>query len=107
MGLRHQARKEEISVVRLFGGTQPFVVGPFILEGVLEGLIGAVVALITLGLMQTGIAALVKVRWSSVLGIEQWLFLSAGQTMMLFLLGVGMASFGSLSVFIKMRHGER
>ncbi len=107
MGLRHQARKEEISVVRLFGGTQPFVVGPFLLEGVLEGMLGAFVALVTLGLMQSGLSTLVKVRWSSVLGIEQWLFLSAGQMTMLFLLGVGMASFGSLSVFFKLRHGER
>lgn len=107
MGLRHQARKEEISVVQLFGGTQPFVVGPFILEGVLEGVLGAIVALVTLGVVQSGLSALVKVRWSTVLGLEQWLFLSPSQTALLVTLGVGMATFGSLSVFLKLRSHER
>lgn len=107
MGLRHQARKEEINVVRLFGGTQNFVVGPFVLEGVVEGLAGAVAALLVLGVFQSGLSALVKVRWSSVLGLDQWLFLSTGQTLMLFVMGIGMATFGSLSVFLKVRGGER
>lgn len=107
MGLRHQARKEEIDVVRLFGGTQPFVIGPFLLEGLIEGVLGGFAALVALGILQSGLSALVKIRWSTVLGFDEWLFLSGGQTVMLFVLGISMATFGSLSVFLKLRSADK
>lgn len=41
IGLKVSARKTEISVLRLIGATRWYVIGPFILEGVIYGLLGA------------------------------------------------------------------
>ncbi len=43
------ARRDEIEIMRLVGAPQAYVRGPFIVEGVLQGGIGAVVALAALG----------------------------------------------------------
>ncbi len=43
------ARREELDIMNLVGAPQAFVRGPFVMEGVLQGGIGAVVALLALG----------------------------------------------------------
>ena len=47
------ARRREIEVMKLVGATNWFVRGPFMIEGLLAGLIGAVAALILLLLGRT------------------------------------------------------
>jgi cell division transport system permease protein len=48
---------EEIAVLRLVGATEFFIRGPFYVEGLLQGLAGAVLALVSLWLATVGLAA--------------------------------------------------
>lgn len=42
------ARRDEIEIMKLVGGTDAFVSAPFLIEGVLQGLLGAVLAVLAL-----------------------------------------------------------
>lgn len=46
------SRRKEIGIMRLVGASNWFIRTPFMLEGVLQSLVGAVLALLTLGLIQ-------------------------------------------------------
>jgi cell division transport system permease protein len=43
------ARRDELDIMQLVGAPQAFIRGPFVMEGVLQGGIGALTALVTLG----------------------------------------------------------
>lgn len=60
------SRRKEIGIMKLVGATNWFIRWPFMLEGVIEGFGGAVVAIIVTVLMQS---ALIK-RFGSAVGIE-------------------------------------
>ena len=46
------ARRREISIMRLVGATNGFIRGPFVMEGALQALVGAVFAIIVLSLVR-------------------------------------------------------
>ncbi len=46
------ARRREISIMRLVGATNGFIRGPFVMEGALQALVGAVFAIIVLSIMR-------------------------------------------------------
>ena len=46
------ARRREISIMRLVGATNGFIRGPFVMEGALQALVGAVFAIIVLAIMR-------------------------------------------------------
>ena len=46
------ARRREISIMRLVGASNSFIRGPFVTEGVLQALIGSLLAIISLELMR-------------------------------------------------------
>jgi len=101
MSMRHQSRKHEVDIVRLIGGNRGFVISPFLWEGLLEGLVGALIALIVLWVGRQLLATVISMQWNSLLGVSHWLFLSPGQLTGLFALGVLMALCGSVTVFIR------
>ncbi len=101
MGMRHQARKNEIEIVRLHGASQQFVMAPFLWEGFFEGIIGAFIALILLYVAKIFLGAMVSSQWASLLGVHQLLYLSIGQLFAVIALGIAMAFFGSFTVFIR------
>jgi cell division transport system permease protein len=43
------ARRDELDIMQLVGAPQAYIRGPFVMEGVLQGGIGAIVALVVLG----------------------------------------------------------
>ena len=43
------ARRDELDIMQLVGAPQAYVRGPFVMEGVLQGGIGALLALVALG----------------------------------------------------------
>src|SRR5258708_3642012 len=51
------ARREELEIMNLVGAPQAYVRGPFVMEGVLQGGIGALVALLALGGAVLGLRA--------------------------------------------------
>jgi cell division transport system permease protein len=103
MGLRHQARRGELDIVRLMGANHRFLFMPYFAEALIEGVIGAVLALVFLGLAKAFVSTWIVVRWSSLLGIESWLFLSPMHTLGVLSLGVLMALVGGGTLFLKLR----
>lgn len=49
------ARRKEISIMKYVGATNSFIRGPFIVEGIIIGIISAVITLVILGLAYNGI----------------------------------------------------
>ncbi len=105
MGMRHQHRKAEIDIVRLIGGSQKFVMSPFLWEGLIEGVLGTVSALIVLLFLRSGVTAWGARNWANALGFKDWLFLSPGQLVGFVTLGICMAFLGSIGVFLRFREG--
>ena len=48
------ARRKEISIMKYVGATNSFIRGPFIVEGILIGVISALVSILIIGLMYNG-----------------------------------------------------
>lgn len=46
------ARKREISIMRLVGATNGFIRGPFVMEGALQALVGAILAIIVIAILR-------------------------------------------------------
>ena len=58
------ARRDEISIMRLVGATDGFIRAPFVLEGLVTGLFGAVIALLaTYGIFDALSKSLFKLEW--------------------------------------------
>ena len=86
--------REEIRVLRLVGATEFFVRGPFVVQGVLQGIVGSLVALLALGgfffvLEQRQIPALLRSLLLSS-------FLSPLELTMLLVLGTGAGLVGGV-----------
>lgn len=90
------ARREEIEIQKLVGGTNAFVRAPFLIEGVLQGLVAAAISL--------GLLALLG-KWLGPRAAELLAFLRAGQldpralaavAIEMVALGVGMGLLGSI-----------
>ncbi len=107
MGMRHQSRRGEIEIVRLIGAHQNFILTPFLWEGIIEGIMGAVVALFLLLITKGVVATFITVQWSSILGIRNWLFLSLQQVIILVGVGIVMALLGSVTVFARLNEDSR
>ena len=56
------ARQEEIEVLRLVGATDGFIKAPFYIEGLIQGLTGAVVALVTVAVLHFRIQRFIQVE---------------------------------------------
>ena len=46
------ARRKEISIMRLVGASNGFIRGPFIMEGALQAVVGAILAIIVISIMR-------------------------------------------------------
>ena len=91
-------RREEIGIMKLIGATDFFVRAPFMVEGILIGLIGAVIPLILLYFLYLRITAYVAEKFTF---LSDWLqFMSVGELFrslvpVSLILGVGIGFFGS------------
>lgn len=64
-------RKEEISIMKLIGAADYFIRGPYVVEGVLLGLIGSVLPLILLGLLYQKLTEYVTERFTGAFSMAQ------------------------------------
>ena len=98
------SRKDEIEIMRLVGATNSFIKGPFLTEGILQGLIGGVAAVGCLYLLYYGIVAKVSGLNAPFFSTDVLHFLSS-QMILLMILGgmiVGfLGSFFSLARLVK------
>lgn len=61
-------RKDEIAIMKLVGATDTFVRTPFLLSGLVQGTLGAVIGLGALGAAHASLASVVRVALSGALG---------------------------------------
>lgn len=64
------ARREEIAIMRLVGASNWFISFPFVLEGILQGIIGAILATITLYAVKTFLFKFKTIQFLNWVGVE-------------------------------------
>ena len=92
-------RKEEIGIMKLIGATNFFVRAPFLIEGMIIGLIGAIIPLVLLFVMYKKVIEYVLTKFSMLSSVVQ--FMSVTQvfevlTPVALILGLGIGLFGSV-----------
>ena len=92
-------RKEEIGIMKLIGATNFFVRAPFLIEGMIIGLIGAIIPLVLLFVMYKKVIEYVLTKLSMLSSVVQ--FMSVTQvfevlTPVALILGMGIGLFGSV-----------
>ncbi len=103
MGIRHQARRQEIQVARMMGANRTFVLAPFVWEGLIEGLLGASIAMALLYTGTVVASQVLAIEWGQLLGIKSLGFLSPAQFVGVVLTGITMALIGSILVFFRIQ----
>ena len=97
-------RKEEIGIMKLIGATNFFVRAPFLIEGMIIGLIGAIIPLVLLFVMYKKVIEYVLTKFSMLSSVVQ--FMSVTQvfevlTPVALILGMGIGLFGSVITISK------
>ena len=92
-------RKEEIGIMKLIGATNFFVRAPFLIEGMIIGLIGAIIPLVLLFVMYKKVIEYVLTKFNMLSSVVQ--FMSVTQvfevlTPVALILGMGIGLFGSV-----------
>ena len=90
------ARREELDIMNLVGAPQAFVRGPFVMEGVLQGGLGALVALLALGAAYIAIRARYLQPLASALNVSSIHFLPVELCVVLVLGGMAVGCLGGL-----------
>ena len=90
------ARREELEIMNLVGAPQAYVRGPFVMEGVLQGGIGALVALIALGAAFFALRARFLMPLASALNISSVHFLPFELCVILVTGGMAVGCLGGL-----------
>lgn len=91
-------RKEEISIMKYIGATDFFVRSPFVIEGILIGLVGSVFPLAILYFIYNSVIDFVKEKFSVLAGILQFLTVEEIFTTLVpvaIIIGVGIGFAGS------------
>jgi cell division transport system permease protein len=90
------ARRDEIEIMHLVGAPQTFIRGPFVMEGVLQGGIGALVALAALALAFLAVRGLYLVPLAEALNLSGIRFLAPGLSILLIAGGMVVGCLGGL-----------
>ena len=90
------ARREELDIMNLVGAPQAYVRGPFVMEGVLQGGIGALVALLALGAAFFALRARYLVPLASALNVSSIHFLPIELCAVLVVGGMAVGCLGGL-----------
>ena len=96
--LAAHARREEIEIMQLVGAPLTFVRGPLVLEGVLQGGAGAIVAIVSLGALSAAARARYGGAAGEALGIGPLTWLPPELAVILLLGGMLLGSLGGLIV---------
>ncbi|MCR5332040.1 MAG: permease-like cell division protein FtsX [Lachnospiraceae bacterium] len=92
-------RKQEISIMKLIGASNYFIRIPYVVEGILIGVLGAAIPLIILRLIYTNITGMLEERFSSALSTISFLSVSRVMgvlTPVSMLIGIGIGFLGSV-----------
>ncbi len=89
------ARSDEIEIMRLVGASATWIRLPFIIEGVVIGLVGALITLFVFGILSAGIGALM-LNLFRVLPLETSAILAGQVAISVLLAGIGLGALGAL-----------
>ena len=90
------ARREELDIMNLVGAPQAYVRGPFVMEGVLQGGVGALVALLALGAAFLALRARYLLPLASALNVSSIHFLPVELCVLLVAGGMAVGCAGGL-----------
>ena len=88
------SRRREIEVMKLVGATNWFVRGPFMLEGLICGVVGSLAAVLLLLVGKALVLERVTDRFDFASGIDAWSFPAIALTMVLVGLALGAIASG-------------
>ena len=97
------ARRDEIEIMQLVGAPLAYVRGPFVTEGVLQGGVGALVAIVALGLVFAAARARYGAMAAEALGLGSITFLPAELCLLLIVGGMLLGCLGGLAVAYRVR----
>jgi cell division transport system permease protein len=89
-------RRDELEIMQLVGAPQAYVRGPFVMEGVLQGGLGALVALVLLGSVFLAVRARYLAPLASALSLSSLQFLPLGLCLLVVLGGMVVGCVGGL-----------
>jgi len=89
-------RKEEIAIQKLVGASDAFVALPLLLSGVVQGTLGAIIALVTLGIAHSSLARIVRTALSGALGAFSLDPLPAWMLLLVVVVGALLGATGAL-----------
>ncbi len=90
------ARRDELEIMQLVGAPQAYIRGPFVMEGVLQGGAGALVALAALGVAFLALRGPYLVPLASAMNISSVAFLPLGICVLLVVGGMAVGCLGGL-----------
>jgi cell division transport system permease protein len=90
------ARREEIEIMQLVGATGGLIKAPFILEGMIQGIVGASFSLLLLGLLFLFAGAQLPAAFGAWLPADELVFLDIESVGLLLAMGWGLGACGSL-----------
>lgn len=93
------ARREEIEILRLVGATEWYIRFPFFLESLLQGVGGALLAVVLLWVLYQGFRVNLGASWNLFAGWVEFSFLSKPATFFLILLGAMIGLISSVVTF--------
>ena len=90
------ARREELEIMNLVGAPQAYVRGPFVMEGVLQGGVGALVALVALAAVFFALRGRYLIPLASAMNVSSIHFLPAELCVALVVGGMAVGCLGGL-----------
>ena len=90
------ARRDELDIMQLVGAPQAYIRGPFVMEGVLQGGAGALLALAVLGVAYVALRARYLVPLATALNVSSIHFLPAQLCVLLVIGGMAVGCIGGL-----------
>src|SRR5262245_34405555 len=90
------ARRDELEIMQLVGAPEVYIRGPFIVEGVLQGGLGAIIALVLLSVIYLGLRGPYLVPLAAAINFSSVGFLSFGLCLLLLLGGMLVGCLGGL-----------
>jgi cell division transport system permease protein len=90
------ARRDELDIMELVGAPQIFIRGPFVMEGTLQGGLGALLALVALGGVFLGLKARYLAPLASVINLTSVTFLPLELSLLLVVGGMAVGCLGGL-----------
>ncbi len=94
------SRRDEIEIMRLVGATNNFIRGPFLFEGILQGIIGAFASIVILYVTYRFFISYTKDSYNIILGFFTSSFISIPQIIVIIVSGAAIGITGS---FISLR----